>query len=93
MLDGRDYIVLPGSDLMVQLRPEVIPPIIGFGRQIAPHTYVVLSEEAQNLTDPPGDEFENVTIIFPLDLVAGAGFVENDDNWGVGPQGYDAQRF
>src|SRR6266705_6745957 len=89
----RNFTILPGPDRMVRLPPEVIAPITGYGQQIAPQTFVVTPEEAPGVMDPPGDIFENVTIVFPLDLVTGAAFVENDDNWGVGPQGYDAQRF
>ncbi|CAI7980987.1 Intracellular serine protease [Frankia sp. Hr75.2] len=94
--EQRPFRVLPGSNRLVQLKPDVIPPITGFGTLVAPNTLLVPNELADAPNQPLiGDVFDNVTIEFPLDppFAFGAGAVENDDNWGIGPEGLDAARF
>jgi len=87
------FVTHPSNLIFLQLDPESIPPLEGDGVQFARSAFLfprVINPESQR---PPGVEFENVTIEFPIDLLGGAGSVPNDDNWGVGPGGYDAQRF
>ncbi|CDO10359.1 S8 family peptidase [Mycolicibacterium cosmeticum] len=91
----RSFQVRSGSDRLVQLSPDVIPPITGFGKLIAPGTLLVPKELVDAAgQDLIGDVFDNVTIEFALDPGAmGASAVDNDDNWGIGPDGLDAGRF
>jgi subtilisin family serine protease len=92
--EEHPFRVLPGSERLLQLKPDVIPPITGFGRLVAPNTLLVPNEQADALGEELiGDVFDNVTIEFQLDLPGGASFVENDDNWGIGPDGLDAAQF
>lgn len=100
MPEGEDYPIFrvrPGRNRLVQLRPDVIPPITGFGELIAPNTLLVPNELAiaQQQQPPIGDVFDNVTIEFALDQPGGGGAaeVENDNNWGIGPKGLNAARF
>ena len=88
--------VRPGRNRLVQLKPDVIPPITGFGELVAPNTLLVPNELANAPNQPLiGDVFDNVTIEFELDQPGGggAGEVENDNNWGIGPKGLAATRF
>jgi len=88
--------VHPGLKRLVQLKPDVIPPITGFGELVGPNTLLVPNELANAPNRAPiGDVFDNVTIEFDLDQPGGggAGEVENDNNWGIGPKGLDAARF
>src|SRR5262245_16353174 len=92
--ERRPFRVLPGVERLVQLKPDVVPPITGFGRMVAPNTLLVPKEVADAPNQPLiGDVFDNVTIEFPLDPIGGAAFIENADNWGIGPEGLDASRF
>ncbi len=94
--EQRSFRVRPGRDRLVQLKPDMIPPITGFGTLIAPNTLLVPNELADEANQAlMGDVFDNVTIEFPLDPPTGAGngFVDNDDNWGIGPAGLHAARF
>src|SRR5262245_4631362 len=90
----RPFRVRPGDHKLIQIKGDVVPPIAGFGTLIAPGTLLVSNAEA----DAPsrsliGDVFDNVTIEFSLEPIGGAGAVDNDDNWGIGPDGLDAARF
>ncbi|MEO8095095.1 MAG: S8 family serine peptidase [Pseudolysinimonas sp.] len=61
---------------------------------IAPNTLLVPREQVDGVgLSGLGDVFDNVTIEFELDPPGGAAFVENDDNWGVGSDGLESERF
>jgi subtilisin family serine protease len=85
-------IIHPGKDFLVVLNDDVITPK-DVGKQIASQTLVVSPQDLVGLSPLSAQQFENVGIAFNLDLPGGLAVVENDDNWGVGPLGYNAQRF
>lgn len=84
---------LPSNDNVVVLPEDVVAPIAGYGTMIAHSTFLVSSQETELLQDNNAVSFENKTIFFPLDMITGASFVPNDDNWGIGPNGINAQMF
>jgi subtilisin family serine protease len=93
MADPVHRTIIRSSDnVLVRCGDDVIQPIAGFGRQIAKSTFL-LSKTHPAAERPPGEEFDNITIEFPIDPIGGATAVPNDDNWGIGPTGFDAQRF
>jgi subtilisin family serine protease len=81
-----------GTNSLVILKSGVIPPL-DVGRRIAAHALVVANEDAAQLSDVTSQAFNNVQIVFDLDRPGGQAVAENDDNWGVGPLGYNASRF
>src|SRR5262249_39087956 len=83
------------DDVVVHFKPGTILPL-GVGRLIAARVLVVSRDEYPALRDSGSVEavYDNRTIAFSLDNpIGGAGVVENDDNWGVGPSGYAAAGF
>lgn len=87
------FVVHPRREHVVQIPESLVPPIQGYGKLIARQTSVVPREEVPRLVHPDAVAFENVRIEFPLDFISGAAAVENDHNWGVGPEGIDAAAF
>lgn len=85
-------LVKRGDDCVVVLPERLVPPITGFGKMVARQTSVVPKNDVALLSDEDATSFENVTIAFPLDLITGAAFVDNEDNWGIGAQGLQAQK-
>jgi hypothetical protein len=65
----------------------------GYGVAIADRTRLVAARDVAMLQDSNAVSFENKTIAFPLDLISGASYVQNKDNWGIGPRGVNAQLF
>lgn len=91
----RSIRVTPGNHQIFRLRDDVVPPLGGSNRLISPQTLLVPNEDASHVASSPmiADSFDNATIEFPLDPISGAAPVENDNNWGVGTKGLQADRF
>lgn len=83
----------PSDDRVVVLSTATVPPMTSYGVAIAHRTHLVAARDVALLQDSNAVTFENKTIAFPLDLIAGASFVPNQDNWGIGPRGVNAQLF
>ncbi|WP_078917087.1 S8 family serine peptidase [Streptomyces sp. NRRL S-813] len=87
----------PTGSSLVQLEPDVIPPLGGIGRLIGPQLLLVGNGDLAALAadvDVRGDVYPNLEITFQLDPIGGATtFIPNEDNWGVGPEGLAAKDF
>lgn len=98
----RPYTVLSGDYKILKLDQAAIPPLGGGIRLIGPRTAIVPNEEFPSVAEAVDDGnspfahsvFDNSTIFFPLvPETVGASTVDNDDNWGAGVDGVDANRF
>jgi subtilisin family serine protease len=81
----------PMNDFVVLLDQDVIAPV-NVGIRISGQALVVPRDELSGLSSV-GRAFENTEIAFDLDRIGGLSEADNDDNWGAGPLGYNAQRF
>ncbi|MGW3361026.1 S8 family peptidase [Streptomyces bungoensis] len=83
--------------LLVNLAPDIIPPLGGVGRLIGPQLLLVDTGDLAALRADPdirGDVFPNLEIEFQLDPIGGAATIgPNEDNWGVGSDGLAVEGF